>query len=452
MNDTSERFSEEAAEIYVASTCFKTGPPRAVGIELEWILRDRLDPARRLTHLDLDAALAAGADLTSGRLTVEPGGQLELSSHPFPDPAAFLPTLEADLRRLRTTLARSGLALSGVGLDPWRAPHRLLELPRYVAMEQYFDRRGRAGRTMMSATAAIQVNLDAGIERASAQPQGLSTFVAADGVDLPTRWALLHELVPVLVAAFANSPVGAGRATGLRGSRAAVWRAIDPARTRPAHSPNGDPRATWTAYALDAPMMCIPAEGPDWSAPPELTFRAWLRGEGPRPAAQADLVYHLTTLFPPVRPRGHLELRVIDAQRTDGDTAAALALVWALCTDPAAADQARAALEPVPAQAAVLDRAQRDAMTDGPLATATAACFDAASGALDRLGGQALRPALESFQERYVERGRCPADDTLVEWRAADARSRREEAARPLASPHPESSWRERPCSAPTTS
>ncbi len=446
MDGTSARFSEEWAEIYVASTCFKTGPPRAVGIELEWILRDRSDPTRRLTPADLDAATAVGTDLVAGHLTVEPGGQLELSSHPFPDPAACLPALDADLRRLRSTLARSGLELAGLGLDPWREPRRLLELPRYVAMEKYFDRRGAAGRTMMSSTAAIQINLDAGPEAGSGH---------AD-VEMPTRWALLHELVPVLVGAFANSPVGAGRATGLRSSRAAVWRAIDPARTRPAHAPDSsaaaDPRAAWAEYVLDAPVMCIPTEGPDWSAPRGLTFRGWLRGEGPRPAGKADLQYHLTTLFPPLRPRGHLELRVIDAQRTDSDAAAALGLVWALCTDPDAAEVARAALEPVPAQPSVLDRAQRDAMTDPALVTAAATCFGAALGALDRLGAQALRPSLESFLERYVERARCPADDTLSEWQAASRRSRREEAVRQRASTHTDTTWREHPCPAPTAS
>lgn len=426
----SDRFSEVQAETFVASTCFKTGPPRAVGIELEWLLHDQKSPARPLTPRDVSVATAAGARLSSGRLTVEPGGQLELSSDPFADPLACMRAVRADLPVLRAALSAEGLALSGVGLDPSRPPRRVLELPRYVAMERFFDRDGPAGRTMMCSTAAVQINVDAGVERAAPSPAD-PPAASSGGVDVRTRWALLHELVPVLVAAFANSPVADGRDTGLRAARHAVWQGIDPARTRPAREPEGaaavhrpddeDPREQWVRYVMTAPVLCIPAEGPDWSAPAGLRFVDWVRGQGPRPATAADLEYHLTTLFPPVRPRGHLELRVVDAQRTDADAAAALALVWALCTDPAAADGARAALAPVPPTEAVLARAVRDAAADPELTTAAKGCFDAALGSLDRLGIGGLRPELESFRARYVERGRCPADDTRDEWHAADA-------------------------------
>ncbi|HVE26967.1 MAG TPA: glutamate-cysteine ligase family protein [Sporichthya sp.] len=404
------RFSEVAAETFVASTCFKTGPPRLVGLELEWLLAHRSDPRRALAPADLDLARLAGDVLTTGRLTVEPGGQLELSGDPIAESGADLADglrrISADVRALRAALEPAGLELLGLALDPYRPPTRLLDLPRYAAMERYFDRGGPAGRSMMCSTAAVQINLDVGRDTAG-------------------RWDLLHALVPVLVAAFANSPVASGPGGGTRSGRAAVWAAIDPARTRavPAASPADrsgpgvpDPAAGWAEYALSAPVMCIPSAGPDWSAPPGLTFRDWLRGRGPRPATLADLEYHLTTLFPPVRPRGHLELRVVDAQRTEDDAAAALVLTWALCADPGAADAARAALEPVPAEDAVLARARRAALTDADLARAARGCFTAALAALDRLGAGALAPLLESFAERYVDRGRCPADDTLDAW------------------------------------
>jgi glutamate--cysteine ligase len=398
------RFSEVAAETFVASTCFKTGPPRLAGIEIEWLLHHRNDPTRPLSPGDLTQATRAGDVLTTGRLTVEPGGQLELSSDPFPDPASGLRRIESDVRALRAALEPAGLELVGLGLDPYRPPTRVLELPRYAAMERYFDRSGPAGRTMMCSTASVQINLDV-------------------GVDTRARWDLLHALVPVLIAAFANSPVATGPGRGTRSGRAAVWAAIDPARTRAVRTDGTDPQVAWAEYALAAPVLCIKTEGPDWSAPPGLTFRDWLRGHGPRPVTLADLEYHLTTLFPPVRPRGHLELRVLDAQRTDGDAAAALALAWALCSDAKAADAARAALEPVPADQSVLLRARRAAMADPELATAATGCFEAALGALDRLSVPGLRPVLEAFVARYVERGRCPADDTLDAWTDGKERS-----------------------------
>lgn len=389
------RFSEVAAETFVASTCFKTGPPVLVGIELEWLLHHRADPTLPLSPDDLALATRAGDVLTAGRLTVEPGGQLELSSEPFCDPVTGFDRIEGDAAALRAALAPHGLALAGIALDPHRVPVRVLDTPRYAAMERYFDRTGPAGRTMMSSTAAVQLNLDA-------------------GEHVSERWDLLHELTPVLVAAFANSPVLTGPGRGTRSGRAAVWAAIDRARTRPVRSASGaDPRVDWVNYVMSAPLLCLRNEGPNWDAPFGLTFRDWLRGSGPRPATRADLTYHLTTLFPPVRPRGHLELRVLDAQRTEADTAAAFALVWALCTDPAGADAARAALAPVPPDDAVLRRARRDGVADPALAVAARACFAAAWDSLGRLDVTALQPALADFLERYTERGRCPADDTL---------------------------------------
>jgi glutamate--cysteine ligase len=396
------RFSEVAAETFVASTCFKTGPPSLVGLELEWLLRHRSDPTRTLSPTDLARATTAGQALRTGRLTVEPGGQLELSSDPFPASGSALVSrlsdIDDDVAALRAALASAGLELGDLGLDPHRPPVRILDLPRYAAMERYFDRSGPAGRSMMCSTAAVQINLDV-------------------GQDVAGRWDLLHALVPVLIATFANSPVAAGPGAGTRSGRAAIWAAIDPARTRAART-EGDPRAAWADYALAAPVLCIQSDGPDWSAPRGLTFRDWLRGRGPREATLADLEYHLTTLFPPVRPRGHLELRVVDAQRTEADAAAALILGWALCSDAQAADAALDALKPVPADDAVLTRARRAALTDPELALAARGCFVAALGALDRLGAAEVAPVLESFAERYVDRGRCPADDTLDAWNA----------------------------------
>ena len=416
-----ERFSEVEAEAYVASTCFKTGPPQAVGIELEWLLHDRRDPALPVRRAHLEAANRAAADLRSGRLTIEPGGQLELSSDPFPDPVACARAVVDDLGALRGALARRGLTLRGAGFDPVRPPHRLLDLPRYAAMERYFDRDNPAGRDMMCSTAAVQVNVDAGPERA-----GPGT------VDFRTRWAVLHSLAPVLTAAFANSPFAAGRPTGVRCARQAVWARLDPGRTTPARrAAEADPRESWVRYVMDAHVLCVPCEGPDWAVPRGLSFAAWVRGRGPRPATLTDLRYHLTTLFPPVRARGHLELRTIDAQRTDADWSAALALVWALVTDPAAADAARAAAEPLAGSPDLAARAVGPALADPELAVAARACFAAAGPALDRLGAGELRGAVESFAERYPERGRCPADDALDNWRRTGSVHVFEEAACP---------------------
>jgi ergothioneine biosynthesis glutamate--cysteine ligase EgtA len=430
------RFTEADAEAHVHGICFKTGPPERVGVELEWLVRDRRDPALPVQAEQVAATLAGfdghsdeegypgqapqpvryqsslPSSLPSGAsLTVEPGGQLELSSAPAATLGELLEVTGRDLAALRDAASAVGLELCGYGLDPLRPPRRVLNLPRYVAMEKFFDREGPWGRRMMCGTASVQVCLDAGDDSA-----GQSGYRA--------RWRLLHAIGPVLVAAFANSPLRVGRPTGWRSGRQQVWANMDPGRTRaPAlratDSDSSDPRDAWAAYALDAELMCVREPGSqDWTAPPGVTFRDWLRDGGSgslrAPTAQ-DLDYHLSTLFPPVRPHGHLELRMIDAQPGDGWIVPA-AVVTALADDERAADAAQAAAEPVwdgapDAQDPWL-RAARRGPSDPRISQASKECFDAV--ALTRSGApDPIRRAVADFTERYVMKDRCPADDQL---------------------------------------
>jgi len=427
---TIERFSEVEAEAFVARTCFKTGPPAALGVELEWLLRDAADPARPLTRSRLDAALAAVPELPSGRVSVEPGGQVELSSHPLPGLAACTGAVEDDLAALRAALASHDLVLVGDGLDPVRPPRRLLDLPRYAAMEAFFDRSGPEGRVMMCSTASVQVCVDAGPEgRTAANGRSASNGTsstngtnprptAASTPDFRARWRLLHLLAPVFVAAFANSPFAGGRPSGYLCGRQWIWSKLDASRTRSAYRPghDEDPRDAWVRYVMSAQVLCVQGESADWTAPADLTFGAWLRGAGPRRPTVADLEYHLTTLFPPVRARGHLELRMVDAQ-SGNDWVVVASLITALLDDPIASDVATAAAQPLAHDPTAGARAARDALHDEVLAGIAVECFSAALGALDRLGAGELRPAVEGYAERYVDRGRCPADDRLDHWR-----------------------------------
>jgi glutamate--cysteine ligase len=258
---------------------------------------------------------------------------------------------------------------------------------------------------MMCGTASVQVCVDAGED-------------AAGGSGYRARWRLLHAIGPVLVAAFANSPLRAGRPTGWRSARQQVWANLDPGRTRAPRS-NGDPRAAWAAYAMDAEVMCVrDPDSADWTAPPGLTFRDWLRGPAPlRQPTTDDLEYHLSTLFPPVRPHGHLELRMIDAQPGDG-WIVPTAVVTALADDAVAADAALSAVEPVWAgrDGDPWLRAAQCGPADPRLNLASRQCFEAADAALSRAATPAaIRQAVADFAERYVLQDRCPADDQLEE-------------------------------------
>lgn len=392
--------TEAEAESYVAGTCFKTGPPGPIGVELEWLVHDAVDPHAPVPPARLDGLVSSARSLAlRGVLTTEPGGQLELSSAPAPSLTACLEEVADDLAQLRALAAAAGLRLSGLGLDPIRKPRRLTSKPRYAAMERHFDRGGPDGRIMMCSTAAVQVCLEAGDDSSG-------TGGAA------ARWLALQGLGPVLSAAFANSPLYQSRSTGWRSTRLAVWSRIDPTRTRPPED-SADPRDWWTRYALDATVMAVRSDGPAWDAPAGLTFRDWVRGEGPRPPTYEDLDYHLTTLFPPVRPKGFLEVRMIDAQLA-GRWAVVAAVTAALVDDPVAIDTVLDATEPVRGRWLI---AARDGLTDPLLATVAERCFAAALPALRRLGvPDATRRQVEDYLERYVLRRRCPADDVLDAW------------------------------------
>jgi ergothioneine biosynthesis glutamate--cysteine ligase EgtA len=419
--------TEREAEEQAHGIAFKTGPPGTVGVELEWLVCDGRDPALPVDQRRVAAALARldepGALPGRGRLTTEPGGQVELSSAPASGLGGCVAAAGSDLTAVRQAIAPAGLSLAGHGLDPLRPPRRVLDLPRYAAMEQFFDRSGPWGRVMMCSTASVQVCVDAGQEQSG--PSGFRW-----------RWHLLHGLGPVLVASFANSPFQDGRMSGWKSTRQAVWSRLDPSRTRaPADAEPGaadrgpgwpedtDPREDWVSYVLDAQVMLLRDPGSRrWTAPTGLTFRDWVRGAvGPPPTAD-DLTYHLSTLFPPVRPRGHLELRVIDAQPGDG-WIVPTAVVSALLDDPVAAQAAMAAVEPLQKDTRpgeLLLRAARHGQDDPQLATASRECFAAADAALVRLRAPApIRDAVTRFADRYVLRGRCPADDRLDEARAA---------------------------------
>jgi glutamate--cysteine ligase len=276
-------------------------------------------------------------------------------------------------------------------IDPFRLPHRQLVHPRYDAMEAYFEAvADDMGPVMMTSTASVQVNLDIGADPDAAR----------------RRWRLLHAVGPAMVASFANSPVHAGVDTGWRSARQRVWQELDRARTSP---PVGtDPAAAWADYSLDARVMLQRRDGADWTIRPGPTFRDWLgRAEGP--SAQ-DLALHMTTLFPPVRPRGWFEVRYLDAQPWRW-WPVPMAVLTALVEDAESSAVASAACAGVDDWAA----AARDGLAAPGVQAAALACFDAALAALWRRGEDpGLVDLVAGFRDRYVALGRSPADDPLT--------------------------------------
>ncbi|MFJ4830729.1 ergothioneine biosynthesis glutamate--cysteine ligase EgtA [Streptomyces sp. NPDC088747] len=401
--------TEAEVEALVRGICFKTGPPRYLGVEVEWLVHELRRPRLPVTPERLEAAYAALRDLPlRSALTVEPGGQLELSSLPATSLMECIGTVSADLDAVRAVLREAGLGLSGYGQDPWNPPTRFLHEPRYDAMERCLDRAGPEGRAMMCTSASVQVCLDAGYEEPGPLGHG-------------RRWWMAHQLGAVLVAAFAHSPMAKGQHTGWRSTRQSLWTAMDPGRSN-APDLGTEPRAAWARRVLDAPVMCVRAPSGPWDVPEGLSFRAWTRSDNP--PDRTDLDYHLTTLFPPVRPRGHLELRMIDAQPGDDGWIVPLAVTAALFDDAEAAEVAYRTVKPLaeragsrPAPRNPLWRAAAQHGLDDPeLHEAAVICFDAAAEALPRLGATTeVRDAVAEYIDRFVARGRCPADDLLTQ-------------------------------------
>jgi glutamate--cysteine ligase len=377
-----------AARRYITDGALRDSAGGQVGLELEFHLVDLHNPARRPTWHEVQALAGRLPPMPAGSsVTVEPGGQLELSTPPRPDVAAAIAALRVDRTLLRDELAAAGFGAAPIGADPARPVRRINPNARYVAMERHFAALGCAdpGRAMMTATAALQVNVDAGpAER------------------WPERMRNISRLSPVLVATSACSPYLGGRASGWRSMRQEAWHGIDHDRSGPVLG--AEPASAWAGYALRAPVMLVRDGAQVMPVTRRVPFAAWLRGAVPfdRRPTLADLDYHLTTLFPPVRPRGYIEIRCLDAL-PDRYWPALAALTVTLIDDEVAADAAAELCAPLGADAWIT--AARDGLADPAVRRAVRGCLDVAA----RRCPATVRGAVESLAD-LIESGRTPGD------------------------------------------
>ena len=266
-----------------------------------------------------------------GVISLEPGGQLELSGSPL----ASLHETDEELRHHLSEVTEIGNELGigflGIGFSPkWTlAETPVMPKARYGIMQRYMPTKGRLGLDMMFRTATVQVNLDFGDE---------ANMVAKMRVGL--------ALQPIATALFANSPFTDGRANGFQSYRAEVWRDTDPDRTGnlPFAFEPGMGFERYVDYALDVPMYFVYRNGRYIDAA-GASFRDFLAGRlkelpGEHPTFD-DWADHLTTLFPDVRLKRFLEMRGADA----GPFAELMALpaFWVgLLYDPASLAEASA--------------------------------------------------------------------------------------------------------------
>lgn len=389
------------AEAHVGVVCFKQGPPALIGAELEWLLAaDQAatppavaDICRALgdhAPSSINPASPARPLPRGSAVSIEPGGQVELSSAPYPDAHGLCSALSADAAHLARLLDVAGLRLKDGAAEDSRSPFRQLTSPRYCAMEQAFDRIGPFGRLMMCSTAAVQVSVDAG----------------RPGAQMPDRWALLHEAGPALVAAFACSPRLHGAPAGRWASqRMRTWLELDPHRTQAPPMDGHDPAQAYARWALDVPLLCVRRTVGGWSAPAGASFADWVEGRLAsaieRPPTPADLDYHLSTLFPPVRARGHFEVRYLDAQ--PGTLwQVPIAVLDGLLADESTVDRAREISADTRGR---WHDAARHGLQDAPLRRAATALLELGAG---RLTDPALAQLVSDAADR-VSRACAPS-------------------------------------------
>ncbi|MBL7501282.1 hypothetical protein I6A84_19955 [Frankia sp. CNm7] len=271
--------------------------PGRVGAEIELI---PVTDGARPRPVD-PAVLAAAFDPSFVREAVptfEPGGQLELSPAPRPTVGALVHDVRRLVARAEAIAARNGIRLVAAGTNPYHCCHEVplrVASPRYLAMQRLFDATGPDGRRMMRLTASLQVTVDLRAGQAGRE-----------------QWLVANLAGPPLAAAFANSPTLDGRPAGIRGARTRIWQGVDLTRTG------------YDGRHLD-PVDPVGAYGAFASAAARLPIRE-----------TADPACHLSTLFPPVRPRGgYLEVRYLDAQPIER-AGVAIATIAALLHDPRA--------------------------------------------------------------------------------------------------------------------
>ena len=296
---------------------------RAWATRLGW---DRIEDGGNLIGLyDADGG---------GAISLEPGGQFELSGAPLDDAHATADELDRHLAVARAVADPLGIGFLTLGMSPkWsRAETPVMPKHRYEIMARYMPKVGTRGLDMMFRTATVQTNLD-----------------FASELDMVAKMRVGLALQPAITALFANSPFTDGKLNGLLSARSEIWRHTDPDRTGtlPFVFEPGMGFERYVDYALDVPLYFL-KRGGTYQDVSGASFRDLLAGrlkQAPgEHATIADWANHLSTIFPEVRLKRYLEMRGADVGPPDRIVALA-ALMAGLYYDKEALHSAAALIE-----------------------------------------------------------------------------------------------------------
>jgi len=243
-----------------------------------------------------------GLTLNGANVSLEPGGQLELSGAPLETIHQTCDEVNEHLREVKTLADEMGAGFIGLGAAPiWsHAEMPMMPKGRYRLMTGYMDRVGTHGTQMMYRTCTVQVNLD-----------------FASEADMVKKLRVSLALQPLATALFANSPFFDGKPNGHKSWRSRIWRSLDDARTGtlPFAFDDGFGFEQYVDYALDVPMYFVYRDGKYIDAL-GMSFRDFLDGRLPALPGEvptlSDWADHLTTIFPEARLKKYLEMRGAD--------------------------------------------------------------------------------------------------------------------------------------------
>ena len=270
-----------------------------------------------------------GLEKDGANVSLEPGGQLELSGATLSNIHETCDEVNAHLKEVKSIADELNVGFIGLGAAPtWRHDDMpMMPKGRYKLMTDYMDRVGTMGKYMMYRTACVQVNLDF-----SSEP------------DMVQKMRVALALQPVAVALFANSPFFDGKVNGHKSWRSRVWRDLDADRTGmlPFVFEDGFGFEAWVDYALDVPMYFVYRDGKYINALGQ-SFRDFLKGELPALPGEtptlSDWADHLTTIFPEARVKKFIEMRGADGGQWR--RLCALPAFWVgICYDQSALDAA----------------------------------------------------------------------------------------------------------------
>src|SRR5256714_166195 len=243
-------------------------------------------------------------DVTGGgAISLEPGGQFELSGAPVETVHQTQSELMAHLAQVREIATPLGIGFLGLGMTPSWTREEIPVMPkgRYKIMTNYMPKVGKYGLDMMYRTCTVQTNLDFCSE-----------------ADMVKKLRVGLALQPVATALFANSPFTEGKPNGFVSFRSQIWLDTDPDRTGmlPWAFEQGMGFERWVDYALDVPMYFV-KRGDRYIDAAGQSFRDLLAGKLPalpgERATLSDWANHLSSIFPEVRLKRYLEMRGADA-------------------------------------------------------------------------------------------------------------------------------------------